>query len=84
MHVPLQLQQHALNYRCFEQIPYNKTAELFFLGNEAKSTEIDSSILQAARNSDKINDQKHFWGCCWKHIKYITKIIIYWDRLISA
>ena len=33
----------------------------FFLGNEAKSTEIGSSILQAVRNSDKISMPKNIF-----------------------
>ena len=35
---------------------------IFFLGNEAKSTEIDNGISQAVRNSDKISMMKNIFG----------------------
>ena len=35
---------------------------IFFLGNEAKSPEIDNGISQAVRNSDKISMMKNIFG----------------------
>ena len=35
---------------------------IFFLGNEAKSPEIDNGISQAVRNSDKISMMKSIFG----------------------
>lgn len=39
----------------------NQIFWLFFLSNEAKSTEIDNGISQAVRNSDKISMTKNIF-----------------------